>query len=246
MARNINDKYGSNRNLWRKSYIPGVRRPPEIATIIVPDTDVTYSIDLNKTVRHRDFFRIIDVQPLNRDSSGGGIIFGEYDEDLIHFNNETSKTFNFNIVFSSTPTLVFTMEYPASGVNSFLAGTENIIPYGISKSINSASLGLSAPYSGTVRYRAVYSSFYPVNCTSFFTSSIFCSAGEFIPANESAYTASYTDLGSSANIFLQSPYDDFGRSDSDVFIENQTKTSNIATNEISARISSSINFIAYA
>lgn len=244
MARNINDKYGANRNLWRIVYPYNVRREPQVTQISIPGTGVTYSLDFNKTARHRDYFKVITFNS----TSAVPFPVGEYDEGLIHFNSETSKAFSFNFVFTSTPVVVFTIESPASGVNPLLTNTEYINAYGLSKSTTGSIAGVSAPYSGTVRYRAIFSSDYPTVCTSSFSASFVCSAGTFTPTSIiTAYTASYDDLEASPSIFLETPWDTGSVSEADVFLSRTSMNSAQATAEISAEIDSdtSIDFISY-
>lgn len=202
----INDKYGKNRNLWRKVYPSGVRRPPELQQIVT-EQGVTYSLDLNKTIRHRDYFEVINFQSgAVGESPPPPPVFGEYDEGLIHFNNESIKSFNYNFAFSATPIVVFTIENPAGGIS--LQDSNNFAYAGQSLSNTNGILYLSSEYSGTMRYRAVYSSTYPIVCTSPFTASFTCSAGQLVGTDTPGGTVpvSWSPLAASPDVFIASHY----------------------------------------
>lgn len=239
-----NSKYNKNRNLWRRSYPIGIpRRPPVIANLYDEITATSYSLDLQQTIRHRDYFKI-DVQV----AGPSLLVLGEYDEDLIHFNNEDFKNFNFNFVFSNEPILVFSQ----GTADPAQPNTENINIYGIAKNVSGALVGLSAPYSGTIRYRAAYAATYP----SVFTGSVASIAptsGTFIasvfrgvPNNESFITASWAPLTSSNPYVFMSPYDDNSNFDGNVILSGSSGTlsSSGEVIEISAPMSSSIYVIA--
>lgn len=238
------NKYIKNRNDWRKSYPIGIpRRPPVQITETKVGTDgKTYSttLNLNTTIRHRDHFKIQgDIE---------SIILGEYDEDLIHFNNETFKAFSYNFTFSSDPTVVFSQ----GTSDPALPNTENINIFGISRNTSGGFVALSAPYSGTIRYRAAYASSYP----SYFTgsaASIAPTAGVFIasidrevPDNQSYVTASWAALASISPYVFSSPYDDNSNFDGDVTLTTKAGTLNSSGEvvEISAPMSSSIYILA--
>ena len=237
-----NEKYKNNRNQWRKSYPIGLpRRAPNLISISKTDTDgVIHNsvIDLNQIVRHRDaYFLAADF--IESD-------YGEYDEGLIEFNNETLKVFSYNSTFSSSPTVVFSIGAGAD------ATTENINIYGVSKNTTGGVVGVSAPYSGSVRYRACYSSYYP----RFFygvDASVSPTVGAFrasvdveVPDNASFVTASWNALDSSPSAVYATPYDDFGNYDANVALSASvgTVTSSGIVYEISAPISSSIYILA--
>lgn len=238
-------KYIKNRNDWRKSYPVGIpRRPPVIVTetkIGVDGKTYTTTLDLNQTIRHRDKFELLgDIAPLPP--------LGEYDEDLIHFNNETFKSFSFNFTFSNNPTVVFSQGDAAPAQPN----TQNLNIFGISRTAAGGVVALSAPYSGTIRYRAAYAPSYP----SYFTGSIASiapTAGVFIasvdrevPNNQSFVTASWTGLASAGPSVFQSPYDDNSNFDGNVALSIKYGTLNGSGEivEISAPMSSSIYILA--
>jgi hypothetical protein len=238
------NKYIANRNQWRKSYPIGIpRRPPALVTETKVGTDgnpYTTTLDLNQTIRHRD------VYFLQGDISS--IALGQYDEDLIHFNNESIKAFNYNFTFSSNPTVVFSQ----GTADPSQPNTENVNIYGISRNTTGGVVALSAPYSGTIRYRAAYASSYP----SYFTGSIASiapTAGVFIasvdnrmPDNESFLTSSWATLASALPTPFKSPYDDNSNFDANVALSTKIGTLNSSGEviEISAPMSSSIYVLA--
>lgn len=237
-----NEKYTGNRNQWRKAYPIGLpKRPPSLVTLTKIGIDgVTRNstIDLNQTIRNRDAYRLSgDIASI----SG----FGEYDEGLIEFNNETFKSFSYNFTFSSNPTVVFSIGSPAS-----VDYTENINIYGISRNTGGGLVALSAPFSGSIRYRAAYASSYP----SYFlgvAASISPTIGAFkasadvkVPDNVSYITASWGALDGIPGTIYSSPYDDYSNYNANVALAVSSQTAAGAIIEISAPISSSIYVLA--
>ena len=239
-----NSKYIKNRNLWRKSYPVGLpKRPPVIVTENKTGSDgnvYSTTLDLNRTIRHRDYYKIKD-EPLP-------VSLGEYDEDLIHFNNETFKSFSFNFTFSNNPTVVFSQGTAAPAQPN----TENVNIFGISRTTTGGVVALSAPYSGTIRYRAAYAGSYP----SYFTGSLVSiapTAGIFIgsvdrqvPDNVSYVTASWATLASAGPVAFPSPYDDNSNFDGNVALTTNYLNLNGSGQiiEISAHMSSTIYVLA--
>lgn len=252
-----NSKYGSNRNVWRKSYGTGqAKRPPQLFTYEVfdvvnepvnfdpitgkPLVSSSVTIDLQSTVRHRDFFKTFGKE--------GAIVIGEYDEGLIHFNNEDVVSFNFNITFSSSPYLVFNVEQEAAAVQN----TYNLNVYGVSVTTTNGVVGLSAPFSGTIRYRAAYSDtfpayFYGKSGSVTPTSGWFvASAKRLVPDNQSYLSASWDSLLSPLPSVFQTPFDDNSNFDANVAVQPQigTLTNAGVVAELSALMSSSIYVLA--
>lgn len=237
-----NNKYSNNRNLWRKVY--GFRRrKPVTQQFVDSHTQVTFSYNLQATIRHRDFFLIdstITASILIPVTSA----FAEYDEGLIAFNNTDEETANFSFVFSNTPdAVVLTIDPPALSDDS-----DFVIPYGVSFDDTSLTVGLSAPYSGNIRYRAVYSSTgYPTTATSSLvpTSGTFTlSAGSVVVSDATAYTASFDTLTSTPSLFYNTPWGIANTTTQDVFLDVQTTNSASATGEISSTFTNTIYFIA--
>lgn len=238
------NKYGNNRNLWRKVY-GFKRRKPETTQLVDSNTGVTFSFDLQQTLRHRDFF-IIRSSATASVVVPPEIIFAEYDEGLVSFNNTDTALTAFSFCFSNTPDAVVLSVEPGSNFD------DNIIPYGVTFNSCSMSIGLSAPYSGAVRYRAVYSSTgYPATVSSSFepSSGVFqVAAGHITASFDTEYTASFPN-GGTFNFFAETPWDFFGNFDNDVFISEDgtlfTVSSGTVSGSISAPLTNPIYFIAF-
>lgn len=237
MSNENNNRYGSGRNLWRKVY--GYQNnKPRVVEVIDTLAAVTYSLDLNKTIRHRDFFIISDV------SNGGGEIYippevlGEYDEGIVSMSYATAGTGSFNFTFTSAPYIVLSVDSA-----SFFG--ENVNIHGFTYTTTGFTFGTSAPFVGTIRYRAIYSPTYPAYCTSSFTSSITASAGSANPGGLSYYTASFDALPGAPFSFRDTAWDSLNRQDVDVKLQPQTSSSSDATVEISSPMGSEIHFIAF-
>lgn len=246
MSSDNQSKYGANRNLWRKLYpIGSPRRVPQNVSLVDPDTNVTFSLDLQRTIRHRDYFEIIQfvTAAVVVTSSPVPVVLGEYDEGLIHFSNTDNASFNFNFTFSSTPYVVFTVEQSAPTSSQ----QQNINVFGFQKSTTGGLVGVSAPYSGTVRYRAAYAAAFPANFTSSFTSSITASAGTVGVNYSVAYTASFGALPAPPGEFRSSPFNTSGSGQPDVFLDPDEGTfaASQVNGTISAPYSGVIDFIAY-
>lgn len=240
MSNENDNRYGSGKNLWRKVY--GYNNPkPRVVVVIDTVAAVTYSLDLNKTLRHRDFFIIKDR------TSGGDIEavvippnLAEYDEGLINFSSiAESGSGNFHFTFSGTPYVVLTVE------SASLYG-ENLNVFGTALNTTAFNFSLSAPFTGSVRYRAIYSPTYPAYVTSAYTASITASAGSANPGGLDYYTASFAGLPGPTFKFLDTVWDLAGLNMGDVGLVTQTSSSNNATVEISSPgLDASIHFIAF-
>lgn len=152
------NRYAKNPHLWRRVY-SSRRRKPQVFTYINPATSVTHSLDLNKTVRHRDFFIIKGFESTSFPSG----ITALFDEALIYFNWEDEKTHNFTFAFPDNPhAIVMT-------VHDDVSSSGGVYLQGISYNSESMTIGASAPFSGSVRYRAIWSPLvpeYPATVTS--------------------------------------------------------------------------------
>ena len=171
------------------------------------------------------------------------MLLGEYDEGLIYYINSDSTNFSFNFTFSNTPYVVFSMEESApTGSN-----LQNVNVFGLAKNTSGGIVGLSAPFSGTVRYRAAWASSFPANFTSSFTASITASAGTIGVNYGVAYTASFAALTGVPSEFRNSTFNLSGSGQPNVFLDPDEGTfTNTAVNgSISAPYSGVIDFIAY-
>lgn len=239
------EKYGGrSRGLWRKVY--GYQNnKPQVVAFVDTTTNTTMSLDLNRTFRHRDYF-FIDSSTGNTSSflvptgssPTGSVVLAEYDEGTVTLSNTDIGAGYFNFTFSSNPVVVLTVD-SASQYN------ENVVVYGLTRNSASFTFGTSAPFAGTIRYRAIYSASYPAYATSSFTASITASAGATNPAGLSYYTASFAALPGVPFKFLQTAWDFDGNMDVDVALQTQSSSSSGATTEISAPMSSSVHYIAF-
>ena len=240
MSNENDNRYGSGKHLWRKVY--GYNSPkPRVVEVIDTVAAVTYSLDLNKTLRHRDFFIIKDRIAGELEIPATPPNLAEYDEGIVNFTDltTTTGTANFNFTFSSTPYVVLTVE------SASLYG-ENLNIYGSFLNTTTCNFDLSAPFSGSIRYRAIYSPTYPAYVTSAYTASITASAGSANPGGLAYYTASFAGLPGPTFKFLDTAWDLSTLGMSDVGLVTQTSSSNNATVEISAPgMDADIHFIAF-
>jgi len=241
-------RYGRNRNLWRKVYSYNKQKPRNF-TIVDETTSRSLDVDLNQLYRHRDYFKIdkIDLQPT------GALNFVEYDEGLIYFGGETYKTGGYNFNFSGNPFVVYTREPTTNNYQNV-----NVFGLGL-PTYNQFIVGTSAPFSGSVRYRAVYSPFLPgylgyvvhnpgaiynigIKCNSPYTASFAIWAGDENSMAQYAYTASYF-MPSGSVEYRDETHDAVGDMSSDVALINQTLTTGSSTNIISAQLTNRIHWM---
>lgn len=233
-------KYGKNRNLWRRVYGPK-RRKPNNLTLVDAATNVSFSFDLNRTLRHRDFF-IIRTSATATVVLPPTVSLAEYDEGLIAFNNDDSAVAGFNFCFTDMPDAVVLTVDGAADMSDF------IIPYGITFNSCSMSIGLSAPFNGNIRYRAVYSSGgYPAFVTSSLvpgSGTFRVSAGAVSGSMITSYTASFAALTGTPTRFYRTPWDFFSNFDVDVNVTRESCTTSTCAGDISAPLTNPIYFIA--
>lgn len=236
------NKYGNRaKSLWRKVYGYRSYKPNE-TTIVDSETSVTYSIDLNKTVRHRDYFLIDGFVGASIQEPAPPLILAEYDEGIISVTDPNfPPTAFFNFEFSSSPIIVLTVESA-----SFWG--ENLQIYGKDITTTDFTFEMSAPFLGTIRYRAIYSPTYPAYATSSYTSSITASAGIASGGGLSYYTASYAALPGAPFKFLQTGWDDGFPPNTlgpDVWFTTETSSSVQTTVNFSSELNTDIHFIAF-
>lgn len=197
------------------------------------------SVDLNRIIRHRDYFYIDGITQGPTGSTPEPLLqLAEYDEGLVFVSGSDIGTGFFSFTFSQTPIVVLSPE--SDSING-----ENVQVYGLSLDTGSFAFGLSAPFSGNIRYRAIYSSSYPAYATSSYTASITASAGSTNPGGVAYYTASFAALPGAPFKFYNTAWDFSGNMDVDVALQPQTSGSSTATIEISAPMSSSVHYIAF-
>ncbi len=217
----------------------GYIRPPKQQNNFIVN-DITKSLDSQSLEYHRDFYYLINSaiqgQFLTQSSSSS---YGEYDEDFISFNWETQKTKSFNITFTSNPIVV--LEIPAN------ADLENINAFIDSIGTTNFSVQLSAQFSGSIIYRAIYSPTYPVTVQRNIVSSAFtyeAVAGYANIVGQSYFTASYSALSGTPTQGWFTPYDFNSSDDTGVALVNSSSFGlTQTTGDISSAIVNRINFI---
>lgn len=241
MASNNDNKYGGNsRGLWRKVY--GYQNSkPQVVTVIDPLSNVTRSLDLSKTLRHRDFFIInaIASASVSGITSGSAYAIAQYDEGLINFSSiRDTGTGSFAFTFSSVPIVVLSVESA-----SLYGGNLNV--FGFNITTTQFTFGLSAPFTGSIRYRAIYSPTYPALASSSYTASITASANISNPLGNYAFTASFADLPGTPTSFRQTAWDTVNNGNANAFLSSSNVGVNFANVEITTGVSTSIDYIAF-
>lgn len=247
-SESLNRTIGRNPNLYRKTY-GYIRRKPDTFSFVDINSGVTRSFDFQKIVRDRDFFVVENggslfvaaVPPSG--SPEPPVDFGEYDEGVVTFNFTDSATQSFNFTFSSTPYVVFSIAEPADAPG--IEGWENIIAYGLTVSTTGFDIGTSAPYSGDIRYRAVYASSYPAIVSSSFTGSAFMVSATSSVPGASEVDITYSELTSSFSRVLFTAFDTFGNGDVNVSLTSSFADADNVILTSSAELNSPIHVIAF-
>lgn len=235
-------KYGASaRGLWRRVY--GYQNTkPQLVEVVDVASATTRSIDLAKTLRHRDFYYIdgitanyipsIPPPPIPTGS------FAEYDEGIIFVNtNAFSYMGNFNFTFSNNPIVVLSIE-------DALPGTENVNLFGINPGVSNFTFGFSSDFSGSIRYRAIYSPTYPALATSSFTASMSASAGSVNPGGLAYYTASFAALPLAPFEVRQTIWVEDALGEDVAFITQVSSSSEISS-DLSSEFSKTVHYIAF-
>jgi len=215
--------------------------------LVDTNTGLSYSLDLQNAIRHRDYFKIIQfaTSSLVTTSSAPPVNLGEYDEGLIPFDpGYTEAGFGFNVLFTSLPIITFTVE-PA------VDSSHNINVFGIQfKTPYVCNVAISAPFSGNIRYRAINATSYPATCTSPYTSSFVASAGQVELAPDSTvFTASFASMGVTPSEFRISPYEQIGQyyfNNVALKVDHGSLTTTEVAGDISAPYSGVLDYIAYS
>lgn len=239
MSNNFNNRYGVNSNLWRKTN-SHVRIKPNNVNIVDLNTNVTSSINLNQYLRHRD---LNNIEGYNQTSLTEPDWYQptnllQYEEGFVNFNNETEKTLTFTGTFDQIPIVVFV---PVHNVNF----TENINVFGTALPTKTqAFLGLSAPFTGQIRYIATYAPYYPWNPNSGSSTDLF--AGQSDLANVLEYTSSYSLTASGSNyLYLDTIHQNTINYSINVGKTNDTVNNTTATNTLTNETTGRLNFITY-
>lgn len=133
-----------NRGAFRKQY-SRFPVPPQLITL----TDDTV-LDATKYQVHRDFY----IKQVNVGATGS-VRFGEYEEGYAIFDwSDEEVAVTFTTPFSSPPIVIINLDPYTDPLQNVRAEIT---------SVDETSFGvrLSAPYSGSVEYKAVYASSYP-------------------------------------------------------------------------------------
>lgn len=229
-----------NKHLWRRVMGYGPQPRPVVSTYVDLATSESITYNLQETLRHRDYFEIKQYFIVS------GVVapiapfgYGEYDEGVIPFvfSDGGYKTFNFNFTFSGSPYVVLTVDSD----NEW----SNINPFGITYSTTGAYIGTSAPYSGNIRYRAIYATSYPAIVSSAYTTSFFtASAGAINPGSDTYYYTTFGSLLTQPDFALQTAWDATGGT-SDVFIQDESLTDSSFYADISAPGNNNVHFIVF-
>jgi len=227
------------KNQARRTY--GYIRPPKQEIVVVVN-GASRSFDAQSMAYHRDFFRVINDALQSTAGGPSPIAFGEYDEDLISFNWTTSGSRAFNITFTATPIVVLDVipNTDLENINVFLSYS----------SPTNLSVQVSAPFSGSVRYRAIYSPTYPIMVTRNVISSAFtynAYAGYIDLVGINFFTASYTSFGSPPSQAWFTPYDINGNNGASVALVGSSSYGlTSSSGDISSAIVDRINFLVVA
>jgi len=201
-------------------------------------TGETRTRDFNQILRDRDYYLISTMQ-----SGSAGTNFAEYaEEDFTPMEGDVLDIFavTFPLTFSSPP--IVTLEIPTGSAMGF------VNPYILNITVTGFTFGLSAPPTGTIVYKAIYSSVYPaqvLRAPRFPSTTVNASAG-------TVSIASLTNVTMSFNPFTPalSPTEfsfttvDNGNDQSDTYLEETLLVSNAATAELSAEFDGTVDYIA--
>lgn len=224
----------NSRQRIRRVY--GYQRTQPQTIVLTDNTGNSRTLPAGSLLLHRDFFIV------NAPSGSSGLIpsdYAEYDEDLILFNWQDEATDTFNITFTGNPIVVLSMETTALGL-------ENVQPYILSYNTSGLTIGVSALYSGSVRYRAIYSPTYPcVVQRNILEPGLYynASAGTINPAGASNFSSAYTPLqiGPPTSFFMSS-YGSGGQADLNIVSSSYDLTT--VQGELSSHFNESINYLA--
>lgn len=172
---------GNNRN--KKVYVYNRSQSPKIVN----------GVDITTETINNSYFELGAAQEQGIAPSPP-ILLAEYDENVIDFTWEESKSTSFTFTFSATP--IVTLEVlPSDGLENIVAFLGNVTTTGI-------TVNVSAPHTGQIVYRAINASSYPtvisrsVVSTSYYYTA---SAGYSDLINTSELLVGYSLLASSTS-----------------------------------------------
>lgn len=227
-----------NKSRLRRTY--GYERyEPRPQTIFFND-GTTQIIDLTRFSIDRQYYLLAGPIQFNSSSGSSALPFGEYEEFTYNFSSfSTGSLISFSTPFTVKPILT-------AEINSSTNNLQNISFFLKNVTTSSFNIEFSSQFSGSITYRAIYSSTYPAIVeripdapASFFTAS----AGTLLINNESSKTITYAALpGAPTGLFYS--LEDIGNNLSQVALELSgaidTTSSNI---NLSSNTVSNINFI---
>lgn len=150
-----NDNFGSNRSRYRRVYAYGANRRPDIRAFVDSATETTKSFDFQKIIRDRDYFLIDGQSTLTFPTASNNFLFIE--ETYFTSTDVDHIDVRFPLAFDGMPYVGFTL-HPESTMSQ-----SNVAYWATDVSENGFRANFSAPFSGTMLYRAVYNpSVYPV------------------------------------------------------------------------------------
>jgi hypothetical protein len=160
-------KYIRNRNLWKKSSATHLRQKPRVLELRDGNTQERYALDIAKVHRFRDPYKIELGTPGDFYID---LVVGEYDEGLINVEDVSGGTFPFSFTFSGIPYVTLEIESMDFG-NTAIAGA----------AITDSLGAYVAPtdFSGSIRYRAIYSMSYPAIVSSSYSASFVAVGGAY-------------------------------------------------------------------
>jgi hypothetical protein len=231
---------GFNPNRKKKTYSLNRSQPSKVIATIV-DGKVEYFDETLVTVDN-PFYQLQTATSQGIPPPPPPPPPAEYDEDVIEFDWTDTETATFNITFSQTPYLTLEV-LPADGY-------ENIAFFANNLSTTGFVANVSAPFSGQLVYRAIYSTVFPVVIERVVVSNSFyytASAGIIPESSNSEFTATYNQLFPATyptHIFF-TPIDDNNNGDAGVAIV-QTGSIGLTSTEVtySAPVYNSIHYLA--
>lgn len=245
----IDDKFGKNRNKFRRVYNYGLSRRPDVRQFVDSLTDTTKSLDFQRIIRDRDYFLIrqneeLSFPPPTPAPSGSA----EYLEVTVgQFQSQLTFPVTFPTPFSGTPFLAFELS------QSQFTGTDgeevpNVAWWVSDLTTNGFNANFSAPFTGKLVYRGVYSALgYPATvnrATDLSGSPGIVSAGSVTLSNQSSVTMSWDPLPNFPKRLNYAPVVASTDGTADVGQTISAVESTHAVNELSAPFTGQIHFVA--
>ena len=234
-----NDNFGGNRSRYRKVYAYGSNRRPDVRTFVDSVTEVTTSFDFQKIIRDRDYFLIDGQSTLTFPTASN--VFRFIEETYSTTTDVEYINVRFPISFDGTPYVGFTV-HPESTLSQ-----SNVGYWATDISENGFKANFSAPFSGTMLYRAVYNpSTFPVYTERMPGSGNFAwvSAMSVHHITQSSITMSFDALPGVPESVLSNPFGGAGDPLLNVGQAYSAVTSSFVTNELSGPLTGWMSVIA--